>query len=269
MKTYETDEIKEMAARLKTAVEFLLDNGYARRQYQIAEKLKANPSSFSQAINANPVNMTRKLLSRFYLTYKDVFNKEWVMNGIGEMLRTTSKEIATNINVEGNVGQNVIVGNGNRLLATPMEGIKSNKYADSPEIERRWKPVIPAGLIKAPNMDLLAVARHNSGIQGDFLYSGTAMLDMWVFLDHNDLFPYFQIGDCIGLRAYEENDRRILEGEVYGIDTKRDGLIIRRLRYDENGDFVAFTFNDKDDAPYHIPSDDVIRIYKKVISFRY
>ena len=144
-----------------------------------------------------------------------------------------------------------------------------NKYGDSPLKQRNWCPVVPSSMARQPNFDIIGHITKQKGGNLERLYSGTACIDIWHYIEDNDLYPFYQKGDCIGLKAYDIGDIRIKTGDVYVVDTKRDGLITRRMRLNDNGDIVTFTYNDTDPQEFIIPKDDIIRLYRKVIMFRY
>ena len=158
--------------------------------------------------------------------------------------------------------------NGNITVAD-SENTNQNIYGDSPDDERKWCPVVPASMAKQGNFDIMGHISKQMGGTFERLYSGTACLDIWHYVTDNDLYPFYQKGDCLGLKAYEPGDHRIKTGNVYVIDTKRDGLIFRRFRLLENGDFESYTFNESDPQIFVIPKEDVIRVFSVVLMFRY
>ena len=158
--------------------------------------------------------------------------------------------------------------NGN-ITVSEGEHINRNKYGDSPDEERRWCPVVPTSMARQGNFDIMGhVTKQISG-KMERLYAGTAPIDVWHYVTDNDLYPFYQKGDCLGLKAYDIDDRRIKTGNVYVVDTNRDGFIFRRFRLLENGDFESYTFNESDPQSYVIPQEDIIRVYSVVLMFRY
>ena len=129
--------------------------------------------------------------------------------------------------------------------------------------------MVPTSMAKTPGFDILGHISKQMGGGFERLYSGTAPVDVWHYVTDNDLYPYYQKGDCLGLKAYATGDRRIKTGNVYVVDTNRDGFIFRRFRLLENGDFESYTFNESDPQSYVIPQEDIIRVYSVVLMFRY
>lgn len=194
------------------------------------------------------------------LTAFPELNREWLLYGEGEMLKSS----VVNHNVVHGDANNSIVGDNNNVSYAP------NKYGDSPEIDRNWAPVIPPSVAHMPEFDILGhVTKQLMGCSCERLYSGTANIDVWHYIDDDALLPYYRRGDCLGLKAYPKGDLRIIPGEIYAVDTHRDGLIVRILRWDEEGEILACCTNKAEYQDFQIPKSDIIRIYKKVLRFSY
>ena len=199
-------------------------------------------------------------IDKILRVYQDL-SKVWLLTGEGEMLKST----VVNHNVVHGDANNSIVGDNNNVSMP-----RPNKYGDSPDVERRWAPVIPQSYAHMPDFDILGhIQKQMTGGNVEKLYSGTANIDIWHYLDDEALAPYYRRGDCLGLKAYPIGDLRIIPGELYAVDSKRDGLIVRLLRWSENGDILACCTNKPDYYDFAIPTSDIIRIYKKVLRFSY
>ena len=265
--------MNENNKRFREAFDYLRFTKKTKDITSFAIQLGKNRSYISQILN-DKIAVKKELL--MFMQYKfRCFNLEWLLSGKGEMLLNTTKE--NNI-VDANNASNSIVGYSNNNCNVIVGGdgdkmsdgsITPNKYGDSPSTERAWKPVVPSNIARQPDFDIMGHIEKQ--INGNFerLYSGTAPVDIWHYLEDNDLYPFFQKGDCLGLKAYPLGDTRIKTGDVYAVDTKRDGLIVRRCRLSVEGDIVTYTYNDTDPQEFVIPKDDVIRIFKKVLMFRY
>lgn len=244
-------------------------------QANVARLLGRNPAAFNSAIKGRAGNVTEELMLDLYNHFREDFNLKWVKTGEGEMLIKSANDIqraSTAINQAWATNSpNAIVNaayNGN-VTVSESGNIIPNKYGDSPEEERRWCPVVPTSMAKQPDFDIFGHITKQIGGNLERLYSGTAPVDIWHYVTDNDLYPHYQKGDCLGLKAYDIEDRRIKTGNVYVVDTNRDGLVFRRFRKLENGDFESYTFNESDPQTYVIPQEDVIRVYSVVLMFRY
>ena len=101
-------------------------------------------------------------------------------------------------------------------------------------------------------------------------YSGTANIDLWIQMSDRSLEPYIMQGDFIGFKAYPKSVYNIFQGDVYAIDTRFDGLKIRVIKNGDNPDtLLACSYNKQDYPDQVIRKEDIIRVYKKVLMFRY
>ena len=257
--------------RIRAAFDYLQYKGYVKSLTELAQQLHRNYSSLSTLMSGQR-GVSVKLLRDMNRRYP-IFNYDWIEFGEGEMLKDT--ELAKNgINQAlANNSPNAIVNasyNGNIIVSdNNTNDVVPNHYGDSPDDERRWCPVVPTSMARQGNFDIMGHVNKQIGGNMERLYAGTAPIDVWHYVTDNDLYPFYQKGDCLGLKAYELEDRRIKTGNVYVVDTKRDGFIFRRFRLLENGDFESYTFNESDPQCYVIPQEDIIRVYSVVLMFRY
>ena len=257
--------------RIRAAFDYLQYKGYVKSLTELAQQLHRNYSSLSTLMSGQR-GVSVKLLRDMNRRYP-IFNYDWIEFGEGEMLKDT--ELAKNgINQAlANNSPNAIVNasyNGNIIVSdNNTNDVVPNHYGDSPDDERRWCPVVPTSMARQGNFDIMGHVTKQIGGNMERLYAGTAPIDVWHYVTDNDLYPFYQKGDCLGLKAYELEDRRIKTGNVYVVDTKRDGFIFRRFRLLENGDFESYTFNESDPQSYVIPQEDIIRVYSVVLMFRY
>ena len=268
-------DLENAPIRIVEALHYLIKQGYYKKQEEIANEIGCTPSNLSGLKKGKDGVLTESLLMRFAQTFRNTINKDWVLFGDGDMIIKSADDIQRTSTVVNqawaNNSPNATVNaayNGN-ITVSEGENTNRNKYGDSPNDERRWCPVVPTSMARQGNFDIMGhVSKQISGSM-ERLYAGTAPIDVWHYVTDNDLYPFYQKGDCLGLKAYELRDRRIKTGNVYVVDTNRDGFIFRRFRLLENGDFESYTFNESDPQSYVIPQEDIIRVYSVVLMFRY
>ena len=261
--------------RIWDAYNYLVDEGKVNSVTDLAEKINRNYTSVTTIINGSR-SVTPRIIADMNRYFGYPFNHEWIMTGKGDMLANKSAEAiqkaSTVVNQAwANNSPNAMVNaayNGN-ITVSEGENNNRNKYGDSPDEERRWCPVVPTSMARQGNFDIMGHVTKQIGGSMERLYAGTAPIDVWHYVTDNDLYPFYQKGDCLGLKAYDIDDRRIKTGNVYVVDTNRDGFIFRRFRLLENGDFESYTFNESDPQSYVIPQEDIIRVYSVVLMFRY
>ncbi len=77
---------KERAlARLRQSIDYLKDNGKARKHEEIAKLTGISRPHVSAAINGDFSRITEKNLRRFAAAYSDYINENWLLTGEGEM----------------------------------------------------------------------------------------------------------------------------------------------------------------------------------------
>lgn len=268
-------DLENAPMRVVEAIHYLIKQGKYDNQKEIAKEIGCTASNLSGFKKGREGVLTENLLMRFAQTFRNTINKDWVLFGDGDMIIKSADNIqkasiAINQATATN-SPNAIVNaayNGN-ITVSESENTRRNKYGDSPDEERRWCPVVPTSMARQGNFDIMGHVTKQIGGSMERLYAGTAPIDVWHYVTDNDLYPFYQKGDCLGLKAYGIDDRRIKTGNVYVVDTNRDGFIFRRFRLLENGDFESYTFNESDPQSYVIPQEDIIRVYSIVLMFRY
>ena len=269
------EETFAILQRIWDAYNYLVDEGEVESVTDLAKKIKRNYPNVISIINGNR-SITPNIITDMNKYFGYPFNQEWIMTGKGDMLANKSaddiQKASTVVNQAwANNSPNAMVNaayNGN-ITVSEGENSNRNKYGDSPDEERRWCPVVPTSMARQGNFDIMGHVSKQIGGSMERLYAGTAPIDVWHYVTDNDLYPFYQKGDCLGLKAYDIDDRRIKTGNVYVVDTNRDGFIFRRFRLLENGDFESYTFNESDPQSYVIPQEDIIRVYSVVLMFRY
>ena len=236
---------------------YFIDRGLSQKD--VAEAMNVS-TSFINAILNNRKAIGKKVADKLSNLYG--LSASWLLTGEGEMLRNVTN-ITHNV-VHGNANNSIVGDNNNVSMLRP------NKYGDSPSEERKWAPVIPQSYAHMPDFDIMGhITKQMTGGDIEKLYSGTANVDVWHYITDDALEPYYRRGDCLGLKAYEKDDLRIIPGELYAVDTKRDGLIVRILYNTDSGDLLAKCTNKPAYDDFVIPRSDVIRIFKKVLRFSY
>ena len=235
---------------------FFIDRDLSQKEVALAMGVS---TSYINAILNNRKAIGKKVAEKLSNLYG--LSASWLLTGEGEMLKSS----VVNHNVVHGDANNSIVGDNNNVSMP-----RPNKYGDSPNEERRWAPVIPQSYAHMPDFDIMGhITKQMTGGNIEKLYSGTANVDVWHYITDDALEPYYRRGDCLGLKAYEKDDIRIIPGELYAVDTRRDGIIVRILYNTDGGDLLACCTNKPAYDDFVIPKTDVIRIFKKVLRFSY
>ena len=234
---------------------YFIDRGLSQKD--VAEAMNVS-TSFINAILNNRKAIGKKVADKLSNLYG--LSASWLLTGEGEMLKNVTT-INHNV-VQGNATNSIVGDNNNVNMLRP------NKYGDSPNEERKWAPVIPQSYAHMPDFDIMGhITKQMTGGNIEKLYSGTLDIDAWHYIPDSDIEDYCK-GDCLGIKAYPEGKECIVPGKLYVIDTRLNGMLVRYLWKVEGG-YEAATSKDGSRNSFMIADDDVIRIYRKLIMFRY
>ena len=253
--------MEEKRQRLNQAIDWLLYKHIAGSISEIAEKAGVNRSHFSSVLKDKSKPVTDGMLLKLCAAYEKL-DFEWLSKGKGTPLVKQDVSISGKNIVNGNAVDS-IVGDVNVVdVQTP------NQYGDSPSEPRKWAPVVPQSMASMPDFDIIGhLTKQMTGGNVERLYSGTLDIDAWHYIPDSDIEDFCK-GDCLGIKAYPEGKECIVPGKLYVIDTRLNGMLVRYLWKVEGG-YEAATSKDGSRNSFMIADDDVIRIYRKLIMFRY
>ncbi len=257
-------------SRLKQAVDYLIYRHIVGSISELSRKMGVNRSHLAEVLNNNDKTVTDDMLVKLLAVCDNAVSRDWLLSGKGDMV--PSKSLSQSF--EGNNANNSIVGYSNNncslyigdKLSEPEMPV--NKYGDSPSEERKWAPVVPQSMASMPDFDIMGhIAKQMTGGNIEKLYSGTLDIDAWHYIPDSDIEGYFK-GDCLGIKAYPQGKECIVPGKLYVIDTRLNGMLVRYL-WRVDGGYSAATSQDGTRNRFDIADDDVIRIFRKLIMFRY
>lgn len=244
---------------LKNMYNFLRSNGYVKSQRALAVKLGMDEGNLSKAFNGNTSYLNKKLLLYINSAYGNIFNSAWVETGEGNMLANNGSNMIGDIKVgDINNSSHVAVGHVNKVVDEAM--MKAQEFTD----KRHTAPLVPIAMMKRSS-DLMEYLDKAEGTQR--LYCGELDIDAWIYVNDEALLPEYAPTDIFGIKGYEDCST-IIPDNLYVVNTRSNGVVIRYLKFDDNGDFLAYTRSESF-QPFTIKRSDVIRVYRKIIMFRY
>ena len=253
--------MEEKRQRLNQAIDWLLYKHIAGSISEIAEKTGVNRSHFSSVLKDDNKPVTNAMLLKLCAAYEKL-DFEWLSKGKGTPLVKQDVSIS---------GKNIVNGNATNTIVGDFRDLNvqmPNQYGDSPSEERKWAPVVPQSMASMPDFDIIGhLTKQMTGGNVERLYSGTLDIDAWHYIPDSDIEDFCK-GDCLGIKAYPEGKECIVPGKLYVIDTRLNGMLVRYLWKVEGG-YEAATSKDGSRNSFMIADDDVIRIYRKLIMFRY
>lgn len=251
--------------RLNTAYRYLLGKGIISTKKDVAVAMGATPSNVTAALKGKEAVLTDSFLIRFNNAFNDVFSLSWLLNNTGEMLAVPQQTQGNNI-IQGNGISHVQQVNGHSTAITyPVSTSNStNEDADS-DFERA--PIIPQNWAKRPNFDTYEAVQENlDKVELSDVVVADLPISAWHRITSNCMYPYCFAGDKVALTEIPDK-KTIIPGDIYGIDTRSNGMIIRIL-FPIEGGFRAHAYNSTEYPDFIIPHTDVIRVFRKVGLFR-
>lgn len=248
--------------RFKQALSYLKVLGKITYDKDVAFAINTTPQYLSKIIKENRV--TTDILLKFNDAYHEMFNIKWLLTGEGEMLASKDNPIiysGDNI-IQGNGISNIQQVNGQSTVVTHPSTTNDESDAD---FERA--PIIPQNWAKRPNFDTYEAVQENlDKVELSDVVVADLPISAWHRITSNCMYPYCFAGDKVALTEIPDK-KTIIPGDIYGIDTKSNGMIIRIL-FPVDGGFRAHAYNSMEYPDFVIPHTDVIRVFRKVGLFR-
>lgn len=181
-------------------------------------------------------------------------NREWLLYGEGEMLKSAPSVQQNNIHGDNNyIGGNYCGGSGVECVVPD---------------EVRGAPIIPTSLSRAPNIDILEyISRKQSGVEMSNICIGGMPITLWHRVRDTSLMPNYRTGDLLGLWSYPKGEEKPIPGKLYAVDTWSNGLIVRYLFPCDEG-YRTHSPNSEEYPDFVIERRDVIRVYRVMIMVR-
>lgn len=232
---------------------------------ELMETLGMSQRAFCNAIDSDYANMNciingkrnagGGIISKIVQTFPNV-SRKWLQYGEGEMFLTSTNTINGNIQ-----GRNIISMGGNITNTTsPITTEEAGEVEEPEEVEA--VPVVPRSIYTEPNVNILEYVQNND-VQMSPRIHQLSQYDLCYMVVNDEMAPYICAGDRIYLWAYPEGkERKIIDGRVYSVDTKLNGVLTRQLYKTDKG-FLAKSFNPRY-ADEVLEWEDIYRVYRIV-----
>ncbi len=201
-------------------------------QMEAADKLGVQQAAVSNQLNGRPFgkNSAAKWNAAFG------FRVNWLMTGEGKMFdpadRGYDEKIKKGFQTEHNLNHNA--------------GI----------------PVIPSSLFRVPEIDIYEYVTSNPSMDRLPPVPHFQPHDVFASCPGDAMAPRLYRGYLMALRKMP-NDTPIINGEIYAVDTKSNGMFVRRLV--QNEDTLTFIAENKENFPdFELPYTDIISIFRVV-----
>ena len=202
------------------------------KQCDIAEVLDITQSAVSNQLNGRPfgINSAKKWSKAFG------FSINWLTTGEGSMF--TKKP--TNI------------------LHADAHEIMGPKHHYSDEI-----PVVPAWMFRAPNVDIYKTVMEDDLVETLPIVPHFSKHELFARCPGDAMSPRIRRGHLMALTRLD-HDAPIVNGEIYAVNTKSQGMLVRRICDNKNGTWTCSPCDLDHFQPFDISRDDVITVFKIV-----
>lgn len=192
-----------------------------------------------------PKNIAYKIKEKF----QDL-NLSWILAGEGEMLKPqVSQTITTN--------NGLAVANNGGSINYHHANHDANGAGAVEEV-----PVIPRYIYEETDVDAFEYINEND-VPTSPKVKQFPNFDAYVNVYSDEMSPEINKGDKIAITPYEIGmERKVIDGRAYIIDTKYNGMMLRKLYKEDNG-FRAESPNPAYRAEF-IEYDEVIRVFRIV-----
>jgi hypothetical protein len=161
------------------------------------------------------------------------------------------------------------VGEGIDLSIVPVELVEKLKEEVKAEMETSGEvvpieqpPLVPDKVVRDPNVTVLDWVNDpdNDHSQNAFNFASILRRTKCILqMDNNAMAPALYQNEFIFLKPFA-NDSEIIDGEIYGIETKARGILIRFL-YDDGDCYLTRPKNTREFGDIRIPKDKVVNKY--------
>ncbi|MBO7343653.1 MAG: hypothetical protein J6U45_06445 [Alistipes sp.] len=237
---------------------------YCKEKHTTIGTFSRHAGISSSYFNNVKSDIGKDIQTRIANTYKDL-NIEWLRTGEGEMLKVPAT--VTVFNPSSNDAQTV--GEGIDLSIVPVELVEKLKEEVKAEMETSGEvvpieqpPLVPDKVVRDPNVTVLDWVNDpdNDHSQNAFNFASILRRTKCILqMDNNAMAPALYQNEFIFLKPFS-NDSEIIDGEIYGIETKARGILIRFL-YDDGDCYLTRPKNTREFGDIRIPKDKVVNKY--------
>ncbi len=205
-----------------------------------------------------------KICKKIAKSYPEL-NLDWLQTGEGEMLKVPATVTMFNPSAEEAqaAGENI------DLSIVPTELVDKIREEVIAEMETSGEvvpieqpPLVPDKIVRDPNVTVLDWVDDPDNDHSQNAFNFVKILrrtKCLIQMDNNAMAHALHQGDILFLKPFAE-DSEIIDGEIYGIETKARGILIRFL-YDDGDYYLTRPKNTREFGDIRILKTDVIKKY--------
>lgn len=205
---------------------------------------------------------------------KDAFddlNIDWLITGEGEMLNPPPIKESI-ITPYPNITTGDVVGHGNAFVAgngntvnTSADVVVAEVTPSGEVVAIEQPPLVPDKVVRDPNIEVLDWVNNPDTDHSRNAFNIVSIIKRTkcvIQMNNNAMSPTLYQNEYVFLKPFAP-EIEIIDGEIYGIETRTRGVIIRFL-YDEGDFYLSRPKNKREYGDIRIPKSEVINLYEIV-----
>lgn len=242
-----TETINSRIAKIRTKYCSNSNTLFAKKM-DLSKQTTSNLCSDGTSVGAKTIN---RILTAF-----PQVSRTWLVLGEGPMLR---EEMNGSVSVSNST--NTVINSTNTTIGT------SAPEQVAPAVNGiQHVPCIPSGIYQRRDFDCLDYIRKNP-VPRIRLSDSFGNIDLLYTVRDDSMFPLFNRGDIIGLREVPL-DCTIVNGNVYLIDSRSCGLLLRMVHDLGDGIIEVVPMERNRYRPFTLEKSDVIRAFCSIYLVR-
>lgn len=207
-------------------------------------------------IRTDRVKLNQATVAKIHEAFPDL-SLEWLLRDVGPMV--VSEDVCADVSVSNSSNvvknsSNTTIGSGQSCPVAPTAG------------GIQHVPCIPSGIYQRRDFDCLDYVRKNP-VPRIRLSDSFGNIDLLYTVRDDSMFPLFNRGDIIGLREVPL-DCTIVNGNVYLIDSRSCGLLLRMVHDLGDGIIEVVPMERNRYRPFTLEKSDVIRVFCSIYLVR-
>ena len=221
-------------ARLTKAVEYLRDNGMARKHEEIATLSGLSRSNVTSALNGDYKRITEGNLRKFAAAYSDYINEDWLLTGEGRMEKKLTFEVPSDL-TDG--------------YLSLVNKIINDKGSLRPHIPAD-KAVVAAGFVGS------AIGSVQEGeCEVRPVMAPLPWYDFTIEVSGDSMEPTLRSGDTIACEWLHDSTE-FVHNRIYVLDTA-EGAVVKRV--ERKGNTLHCHSDNLDYPDFDVPVDIILR----------
>ncbi len=140
---------------------------------------------------------------------------------------------------------------------------EGSNFEEHPELNHDNDiPLIPSRLFRAPEIDIFEYVKKSPNVDRLPPVPHFQKHDLFAHCPGDAMSPRIQRGYLMALRRLDI-DTPIINGEIYCVDTKSNGMFVRKVT--DNGDSLTFASENPKDFPnFDLPREEILNLFRVV-----